>query len=263
MIIRREVLNNLIQFKNNLEIGGGSFSKQRNQEKRIYLTLINVATGDLRFAQNISTLDSQFPRTPVEGTSYDHWKQVRLIVQDKNGRVSFQVCDINEQPLNPSELKTPIAREVLAETMDFLNTAAKVRRVAVGEGLLPEQFILFDIQERASQGDLKNLEQWVGKLNRIEAEEQLSGQKIGAYLIRELDDFSLFAFKDIQKSNQGFSVMEAYVLTRVEREEKISDILLIKTDRGWTFFQDNIDLSSPIYRYYPSIQTLLDQSFSL
>jgi len=257
-ITQREVLNNLIRFKESIEKSSKFSSKKQNREKRVYLTLLNLDTGDIRFAQKISTLEDSFQQTPIDAHSYKNWKQVRLVVQEKEGRATFEVCDATGQPLQPSDFHQPIAWTVVSEMMQVLNTIARL--VTSGE-FLPEDKILSsthlsEVQISPAHDHIESLKEWVGSLNRTEAEYLLWDKPVGAYVIRELDPIAESIALALKEGNR-ISFLRSCLLTIVEKNNKISDILLIRTERGWIFYQDNVDLSSSGYSYYPSIQSIL------
>lgn len=261
-IHHKNVLNNLIRFKETLESRSDITVKKQRDKERVYLILLNLETGDIRFAQKISELESQFPRTPVEGEFYKHWKQVRLIVQEHGGAAHFNVCDVNEKPIGPSDVEQPIAWEIVSETMGVLNSIAKVTQLASGV-LLPENVILSNanlsnIQISPSNDKIEELKEWRGDLDRLTAEQLLFHQPIGAYVLRELDPVIESTMKDL-KSNNRISFLKACLLTIVKKDRKISDILLIRTKKGWIEYQGDVDLDSPVYTYHLLIQSLLHE----
>lgn len=261
-ISHKKVLSNLIRFKETLESRSELATKKREDKERVYLILLNLETGDIRFAQKISELESQFPRTPVEGESYRHWKQVRLVVQEQGGATHFDVCDANEKPIGPSDVELPVAWTIVSETMNVLNTIAKVTQVAAG-GLLPEDAILSSanlssIQIAPSHDRIEDLKEWVGRLDRDGAERLLLHKPVGAYVLRELDPIMDCTVNALKRNNK-IDFLKSCLLTIVEEKNKISDMLLIRTKKGWIAYQDDVDFNSPIYVYHALVQSLLHE----
>jgi hypothetical protein len=80
---------------------------------------------------------------------------------------------------------------------------------------------------------------------------------VGTYVLREGDEITVstaFHF-----SEQNLLAVHAYILTVVEKEGKVSDLLFLHTDKGWTLYHDDPNLKDvALYDYYPSPQKLLD-----
>lgn len=97
---------------------------------------------------------------------------------------------------------------------------------------------------------------WKGDLDREKAEKALEGQREGTYLFRKADRLvkdSCYHF--IQENHLE---MIPYLLTLVESEEKVVDILLLATEKGWVIYHDDPDLfSEKIYHFRKSLSELL------
>ena len=261
-ISHKQILINLIRFQETLENRSPVATKRRNDKERVYLILLNLETGAIRFAQKIREFESQFPRIPLEEELHKHWKQVRLIVQEQGGSAHFAVCDVNEKPIGPSDVEKPLAWTIVSETMSVLNTISKVTQ-AVSGGLLPENVILShanlsSIQLSPSHDRVEDLKEWVGHVDREGAERLLFYRPIGEYVLRELD-LIMECTVNTLRCNNKISFFTSCLLTIIQEEDKISDILLIRTEQGWTVYQDEVNLNSPIYTYYPLIQSLLHE----
>ncbi|MES2273744.1 MAG: SH2 domain-containing protein [Chlamydiota bacterium] len=269
LISRREVLNNLIRFKDNLlemrNEDGRSQSEHRGQQQkkkgRIYKVLLNRRTGDMRFAQKISNLEHHFGYAGKQKAGAEDWKEVHLIVEQKLPReVHFEVLDAHDQVIKPADLD-PLAWRITKETIAVLNQKGKEVKDLRGE-MLPEESILEDLSSihiSAQHDRIEHLPGWVGAMERIEAENILIDKPVGTYLLRDGDKITNAIAFHLAESN--FVSVHAYVLTLVEKEKKISDILFLQTDKGWTHYADNTHLEEREYHYYVSPEALL-HSFS-
>jgi hypothetical protein len=256
-ISRREVLNNLIRFKDYLLELGPSF--EANQKERIFKILLNFTTGDIRFAKKITNLESHFPLKKGKKEISKDWKEARLIVLQRlqTEPVYFEICDSSNLPINPKELSA-LAWAILSEMLNFLNARAKEfqgKRIQ----MLPEEAILSDLSslELDMQKErIEDLPGWNGSLNRVGAEKKLKEKPIGSYLLREGDEITFsIAFHFAEENHLS---VHPYLLTVVENEEKISDILLLQTNRGWSLYHDDPNLKDgKLYHYLASPKDLL------
>jgi hypothetical protein len=252
-ISRREVMNNLIRFKDTLlELHEKKKSKDSKKE-RVYRVLLNRRTGDMRFAQKISSLEHHFHKKG-KGSAED-WKEVRLIVIEREGhQVHFEVRDSANHELTATDLE-PLAWRISSETLNVLNIKGKeVHEVSLDK--LPEEIALADLSSihLASQGErIDDLPGWAGPLSRLEAEKKLMDKPQGTFLIREADVISHRVAEQLSLSNH-LSV-HPYVLTVVEKGLKISEYLILHTDKGWMVYADEprLELSA----FYPSPPALL------
>ncbi|MBX7065809.1 MAG: hypothetical protein K1X28_01130 [Parachlamydiales bacterium] len=257
-ISRREVLNNLIRFKDSLLDGT---SRKNTSAERIYKVLLNRKTGDMRFPQKIKSLEYHIARKKGKGEAAADWKEARIIVdrKDPEAPAHFEICDSKNQRLEPTDME-PLAWRVVRETLEVLNVRAK-QVVGYEYGMLPEEAVLNDLSSIHLSIPIEQIEDlpaWMGALPREDAERRLEGQPEGTYLLREGDDLTQaigFHF-----SEENHLSVHPFVLTVVEEEEKISDILLIKTAKGWTLYHDDPNLNDTIlYKYESTPQSLLRQ----
>jgi hypothetical protein len=85
----------------------------------------------------------------------------------------------------------------------------------------------------------------------------LQNRSNGTYLLRDGgEDTNAIAF---HLSEENKTHVKAYICTVVESHEKISDILILETDLGWTTYRDEPNLLSSLYAYSPNPQGLLLQ----
>jgi hypothetical protein len=266
-ISRREVLNNLIRFKDNLlEMRGEDRQRDRGEEReegkkgeRTYKVLLNRRTGDMRFAQKISTIEQHISRKGTRKESMEDWKEVHLIVQQDAPKdpAHFEVRDSRNHSLEPTDLD-PLAWRIASETLNVLNARAKEINGTHKE-MLPEEEVLHDlttIHLSQPKEQIEDLPGWKGSLSRIEAERKLSGKPVGTYLLREGDEITLSM--SFHFAEENLLSVHPYLLTVVEQNGKIVDILLLQTNKGWILYHDDPNLKDPLlYHYQSSVQGLL------
>lgn len=249
-ISRREVLNNLIRFKDSLL----EKKPRAESEEREYKVLLNRKTGDMRFPQKIKNLEYQIARKKGGRESAGDWKEVRIIVTRD---AHFEVRDPKNTKLEPTDLD-PLAWRVTRETLEVLNIRAKE---AAEGGLLPEQAALKDLSKihlSMPVEEIEGLPAWMGSLTREAAEKRLEGKELGTYLLREGDPLTKAMAFHLSQEN-GFPV-RLFLVTVIEADEKISDILLVRTPQGWTFYQDEPNLNNMlIYKYHPTSQGIIKE----
>ncbi len=255
-ITRREVLLNLIRMKDSLleKRRDGSVPQEKEGE-RVYEALLNRSTGDIRFAQKINTLETHIAQKGKVRAHPSELIKVQIRVIRLKGETHFEICDETGRPLNFSNLQQ-LAKKIVRETIDVLNQKGK--ETAAESGLLPEEEALRDLSEvhlSPPRERIEDLPGWRGPLTRLEAEELLEGSPVGTYLLREADFLTGKASEELSKSNA--LAVRACVVTFVDEEEKISDILLLETDKGWTLYKDDPNLRDRVYQLHSSPQALI------
>ncbi len=265
-ISRREVLNNLIRFKDNLlEMRGDEGRHSRDQHKereekkegRSYKVLLNRHTGDMRFAQKISSLESHIHRKGKSKASPEDWKEIHIIVnQSQKEGIHFEARDASDHALKPADID-PLAWRIAKETLEVLNVKGK-EVDHLEAGMLPEEAVLQDLSSihlGRPKEMIEDLAGWFGAIGRIEAEKILENQPVGTYLLREADEMMAVAASNLSRTNQ--IEIHPYLLTLVEKDLKISDILFLQTNKGWTLYEDDPNLKDPFYHFHASPQALL------
>lgn len=258
-ISRREVLNNLIRFKDSLlDLKEGD---QVVGSKRSYSVLLNSKTGDMHFVKKISYLASQVLKEPRKKETPEDWKKVQIIVSQSSAtdKPRFEILDNENDALTPKGLE-PLAWKVASETVALLNQkSAQIPKIATET--LPEKEVLKDLSSIHISVNLKKIEDlpgWMGFLSRLEAEEILQNHSTGTYLLREGDDLTVSIVFHVSEEN-ALSI-RPYLLTVVESPGKISDILLLETNQGWTCYHDDPNLKDKtLYKYFSTPQELLAQ----
>jgi hypothetical protein len=252
-ISQREVLNNLIRFKDSLLDRREKLEQaQAKISKRIYPALLNSKTGEMRFAKKIYDLEHHMHRKGAKKESAADWKEIQLIVNEKP--FHFEVPNLKSSDVASA------AWDVLSETLRILNQKAQQIQVHP-TGLLPEEMVLSDlstIQLTGSKDQIQDLPGWVNSMGRIEAERILDGKSEGTYVLREGDELTLSISFHFEEENP--LKIHPYLVTVVEKEGKISDILLLQTNKGWLLYHDDPNLQdSVLYQYYPSAKIALEQ----
>lgn len=245
-ITRREVLNNLIRFKDSLL---EKLPKKHSGGERVYKVLLNRKTGEMRFPQKIKSLEYQVAKRKGKLQAPNDWKEARIVVKDH-----FELRNGQNHPLEPTEVDPP-ARRVIRETLEVLNSRAQAVQ---GIKLLEEEVLqdLSSIDFAVEVERIEDLPAWVGSLNREEAEKRLEGKAEGTYLIREGDPITRAIGFHFAEENH--LLVHPFLLTVVEDEEKISDILIIQTSKGWTQYQDDPNLNDTmLYQYEATPDALL------
>ena len=124
--------------------------------------------------------------------------------------------------------------------------------------MLPEESVLQDLSDihlAPHPSNIEDLPGWVGPINRFQAEDILRGQALGTYLLREAD--AQLSETALCLSHENKIHVHAYLCTVMESQEKISDILILHTPKGWIFYRDNPDLADSEYEYFRSPHALL------
>lgn len=254
-IHRREVLNNIIRFKDSLlDIRSGDMTRL-SKEQRTYGILLNRRTGDMRFPEKIRSLEPRFSRSS-KGSPAD-WKESHLIVKkDALAELHFEMLDDHDQALQPTDLER-VAWEIANETLLVLNEMAKRAQIDLADPL-PEESVLHDLTSIRMAIIPEKLEAhpgWHGSIDRMDAEKKLQGAIEGTYVMRMADSTTWLTADQLAQNNR--LSLYPYVLTAVLPEGKISDYLLFQTERGWVCYDEEPDLRNPCYQYYSTLSALL------
>lgn len=266
-ITRAEVLNNLVSFKDNLselrekqERDREDKEEHKGEKKRKYKVLLNRKTGDMRFIQKISVIEEKIAEREYREESLEDFKEIQIIVNDRSDEApQFEVLDNEEKSLNPHDID-PIAFRVTSETIELLNKKAEEEVHLPKEFLLEEEVLrdLSSIQVELESEQIQHLPGWVGAIDRIEAEKLLETKEIGTYLLRAGDEITEQSAFHLDK--ESHLSLHPYILTVVQDQSKISDLLLLQTDKGWTVYHDDPNLNDPeIYQFFPTVKVLIDQ----
>ena len=219
--MRREVFKNIARFKENLS---GKGVGKPHAHKKVYLTLINQHTGDMRFSE--------------ETNLGKGWEKTHLTVEDERGVIHFRLNDIHGKHLKPNHFHA-LAWKIASETLNALNELAETH--------LP--------LSKKSNKQIEEAPGWVEKCsNRIEAEKMLLDQPVGTYLITRCDETIEEVAMRLAETNHTF--VAAYVATVVRKDDRISELLLLHTKWGWTIFTDEPNLQSASYHHHKTWSAL-------
>lgn len=97
---------------------------------------------------------------------------------------------------------------------------------------------------------------WAGEVSHAEAESLLIGKREGTYILRH-GDFITHILED-NLSDENEKDMHCFILTVVEQNQKIEDILLIQSEDVWLLYHDDPDLIHDPYPSFSTLQELLD-----
>lgn len=250
-ISRREVLNNLIRLKDYL------LEAQREKGEKQIRLLLNYQTGDMRFAKKIDFLEAHLVRKEGKKESAADWKEVLFTYRWASPGWVFELVDLKGHALNP-HFFSESAWQIASETMNYFNYRAKEVGEPKGEISLLDLVLedLSSIHLAPPQERIESQPGWSGALSRIQAEERLKNRPIGTYLLRQGDEVTLSMASHLAEEN--LLSVRPYLMTLVEEEEKIADILLLQTNKGWTLYRDDPDLQDrALYPFFPSFQLLL------
>jgi|GEM_PF-2571421 len=244
-ISRREVFNNLVRIKDSILAKGYEEGVQASPKRR-YPAFVNRHTGDLRFGD--AEQDPYF----IE----ENWEKLELTSVDEADTVRFAVSSSLSEKIPPDLRADSAALKILFETMDILNQlAAQFEKKAeqVTNGDVP--FRLTDVHVLSEPERIDSLPGWRGEMTRIEAESNLENKSPGAYLLRKENTLLDEIAGHFTAANE--IPLQFYLLTFNGPSGKISDLMMIETQWGWTFCQGEPDLAKPCYRYESSPSALL------
>jgi len=165
-ISRREVMNNIIRFKN-------AFSEKEN-------VWMNTHTGDIRFGGQVSP----------------DWKQVQLHQAAKQNKLRVEL-------LAEAEEFEPFAWRIAQETVRVLNEIIAEYRVQGSVQAALQDLSHIKLVE--PKGWLEDFPGWQGNMDRVAAERLLQRAPRGTYLLREGDELTRDIATQLSREN-GVSV---------------------------------------------------------
>jgi len=102
---------------------------------------------------------------------------------------------------------------------------------------------------------ITSLPGWKGNITHREAEELLISREAGTYLIRNGDPITVTVIENLSDSNK--IELDCYILTIVEENQKIEDIMIVKIQNKWILYHDEPNLIDNSYERFNSIKDIL------
>ena len=220
-----QVLVNLSHFKESVH---EKYTKSRKKQQG-YSVWLDCKTGVMEFDHK-------------KAVSTANKKELKIFL--KKNKLGATKCTIRGD-LSHEDL---LVQRIVRETMEVLNLLFTIASQEPPEEKAMRVFSQVHIEEREDRPE--KCPGWKGECSRIEAENLLQDRPVGAYLLRQVDQVSRWML------DQNPILAQGVVLTVKEKEAKISDYLILKTDRGWAFFHDDPQFTH--YPVFPSLQALLD-----
>jgi len=238
-IYHNQVLKNLDHFRSYLH---ASHHPKSEKGERCYPLLLDCHSGLMQFVRT---------KEPISFSRTREKRELEIIVRENGaGRSECQIRGDLETDLSP------LTQKIAWETFRILNLLIRLAKKG-GKGDLVELIALKNlsfIRLPSSKDQIEHFPGWRGACDRLEAEQILHGKPVGTYLLREGDPLLQWLV-----DQSGFRV-EGYLLTIVEEEQKISDYLILRNDRGWAFKKDEPDFDC--YHYVPTLSDLLKRLVS-
>ena len=200
------------------------------RKERIYPVWIDAQTGVMEFERG-------------KGAVITTKKELQLIVsEDANRTTHFtmhgDLSNISQQ-----------VQKVAEETLHILNVMANVLAHS-----LPEEQVVQDlscVHLKTWNDRIEMFPGWCGSCGRADAEQFLKDRPIGTYMLRKCEKPAQWMIDQCALSAKG------YILTVVEEDQKISDSLILHTERGWALLSDEPDLTK--YEYCPTLHELMEK----
>lgn len=236
-IFQRGVVINVVRVRDEI----CAPSHRMHGHDQIFRGVLDGNTGTIRFPQNIQVLDFGHRRRDA-GTA--QWQEVEMVVSERDGRPHFEIHVSYDR-------MDDFARRVIEETLFALNQIAHYAKDAQIE------LDLSKLHSRVEEREVQQLPGWKGKIGRVEAEELLKDAPVGSYLIRTDLEETEAMIEALAQSNN--TPVWCCIVTVVETEDRIADMLLLCTSYGWTVRQDSQDLRDlVIYQYELSASHLIE-----
>jgi len=105
------------------------------------------------------------------------------------------------------------------------------------------------------QEAITSLPGWKGNITHKEAEELLISKEAGTYLIRNGDPITLTVKESLSDANKV--ALDCYILTIVEENQKIEDIMIVKIQDKWILYHDEPNLIDSSYERFASVKDII------
>ncbi|MBS0629076.1 MAG: hypothetical protein JSS30_02485 [Verrucomicrobia bacterium] len=242
VILNKDVRRNIELFRQLVHRQGQKREQLLKSIKKGYKAFINRKTGQLRF-----------PGLKEGNFSSDEWKAVVIELHPtKEGAFDVVSAD-GDQVFDLSQIKS-VAYELFAKTIKTLNEITYHPKHADDALFILRQFANIDFVLSDQEEGVRNLvhDAWYN-VDRIEAEELLSGKVFGTYLFRK-DQYA----QDLEDSlnENGSAPATCITLTYTDKDDKISEKTLVYKEGKWLFYDDDPTLSG---HGYDSVKELIDK----
>lgn len=102
---------------------------------------------------------------------------------------------------------------------------------------------------------ITSLPGWKGNITHKEAEELLISKESGTYLIRNGDPITVSVKEELSDANKV--ALDCYILTIVEENQKIEDVMIVKIQDKWILYHDEPNLIDNSYERFDSVKDIL------
>lgn len=240
VILDKNVRRNLDLFRQLVHRHGQTKKVLMEHIKKGYKAYLNCKTGELRF---IRQKGKDFPK--------DQWMAIILLLHPgREGAFEVLSAD-NKEAFDLSHLDKG-AEKLFYETLKTLNELAYHPQHARDTFWILQQIASLDFILSDQEEGVRNLvhDAWYN-VDRLEAEELLSGKQFGTYLFRK-DEFA----QDLEDTLNGnsSSPVTCITLTYTEKKGKICEKTLVYKEGKWLFYDDDPTLSEV---GYDSVKELL------
>ncbi len=242
VILNKDVRRNIELFRQLVHRQGQKREQLLQSIKKGYKAFINLKTGQLKF-----------PELKEGNFSREEWKAVIIELHPtKEGAFDVVSAD-GKEVFDVAELKSA-AYELFVKTLKTLNELTYDPKHVRDALWILRQFAQIDFVLSDQEEGVRNLvhDAWYN-VDRLEAEELLSGKVFGTYLFRK----DLFA-QDLEDTinETSFSPVTCITLTYTEKNDKISEKTLVYKEGKWLFYDDDPTLSG---HGYDSVKELLEK----
>lgn len=237
VILDKNVRRNIELFRQLVHRQGQKREVLIENIKKGYKAYLNYKTGELRFTR---------PK------SQEEWKVVILLLHPGKEGAFEVLTEGNNLAFDLSQLN-PKAEQLFSKTVKTLNELAYHPKHARDAFWILRQIASVDFVISDQEEGVRNLvhDAWYN-VDRLEAEELLSGKQFGTYLFRK-DEFAQDLEDTLNESSS--SPVTCITMTYTEKKGKICEKTLVYKEGKWLFYDDDPSLSE---HAYDSVKELLE-----
>lgn len=217
----------------------------KDLEGKIYQAFIHKVNGELRF-NDVSP--------EITGKELSLWRPITLRVLTHRGSPEKIECEVIEKQMIPSE--GGVGAEAFKILEETLKTIQIIARLLPNVQSLPRLFMEFSqvhlevLEAKRRYSDLIH-EAW-HQLDRLQTEAFLQEKDRGSFLFRK-DEYAAILEEGLTKAHDR--TIKCITLSYLDKEGKVCDLTLVKNSLGWLVYNDDPNLTEPIY---PDIEAFLD-----